>query len=84
MICKGPSSRVGCLDHERPTSLEGTNCDSSLTYSSTISLHLSVCRLPGTLQYISPYQALCCPSPSTPQPLHPILFIPYFSGWSAT
>lgn len=42
----------GCLDHQRPTSLEGTNCVSSLTYSSTISLHLSVCRLPGTLSPI--------------------------------
>ena len=40
----------GCLDHQRPTSLEGTNCVSSLTYSSTISPHLS--RLPGTLSPI--------------------------------
>ena len=42
----------GCLDHQRPTSLEGTNCVSSLL---TLVLSLStclVCRLPGTLSPI--------------------------------
>jgi len=55
----------GCLDHQRPTSLEGTNCVSSLTYSSTISLHLS--RLPfagDAFANISPYPRRCAVSVS--------------------
>jgi hypothetical protein len=65
-----------CLDHQRPTSLEGTNCVSSLTYSSTISLHLSVCRLPGTLSPIYlpiPGAVLSSPSPPHFPPSHPLI-----------
>ena len=65
----------GCLDHQRPTSLEGTNCVSSLTYSSTISSTL-LSFAGDAFANISPHPRRCAVSVSFSFSFHLLSHLP--------